>query len=72
MEAVVNTKNATRINLPNHEENRRSDVLEMVRTALSIIGELCKKSINIRNFAVINHKTYTYCLKAYKKYNRQV
>ena len=30
------------------------------------------KSAHIRNFAVINHKTYTYCLKAYKKYNSQV
>ena len=44
----------------------------MVRTVLKTIAELCIKSKHVRNFAVINHKTYTYCLKAYKKFGDEV
>lgn len=44
----------------------------MVRAVLRSITELCIKSTHIRNFAVINHKTYTYCLKAYKKFGEEV
>jgi hypothetical protein len=66
-EAVL-PSNADRIGLPDDEGSRQRDLFEMVRTAMSTVGWLCRKSAHVRNFAVINHKTYTYCLKAYKRY----
>lgn len=48
------------------------DTVELVRIILRIIGDLCRKSAHIRNFAVINHKTYTYCLKVYKHFGDEV
>ena len=44
----------------------------MARISLRIIAELCRKAVHVRNFAVINHKTYTYCLKAHKCFEKDI
>jgi hypothetical protein len=66
-EAVICTDTSDKIKQLNHFEDRREQV-EFIKVILRIIGNLCRKKEHIRNFAVLNHKTFTYCLKAYKQY----
>lgn len=54
------------------EAHNYSSRLEMARISLRIIAELCRKAVHVRNFAVINHKTYTYCLKAHKCFEKDI
>ena len=46
--------------------------LELVQISMRIIGELCKKGSNIRDFVVLNHKSLQYWLKAYKHFGSDV
>jgi hypothetical protein len=48
------------------------DCLELARVALRVISHLCRKGPCVRNFAVLSHKTYTYCLKAFKHFAASV
>lgn len=37
-----------------------------------MIAQLCRKAQHIRNFAVLNHKTFVYCLKCLNVFGEEI
>jgi hypothetical protein len=70
-EAVIST-NIETVEHSLSQSTTYMDMLELARIVIRIIAELCKKATHIRNFAILNHKTYTYCLKAYKCFGKDI
>jgi hypothetical protein len=64
-EAVVNAETQERLEGEMRGESC-STQLDMVKVAMRVLCEICRKGEHVRNFTMLNHRSYTYCLKAYK------
>lgn len=71
-EVVISTTAIDLLHRRSPEKTSYFDMLVLARTSMRIISQLCKKNMYIRNFAVLNHKTYTYILKSFKAFGEDI